>query len=73
MKYLKFRIKNYRAIKDLEIDLEKNSLIPIIGINECGKTTILKAIFAFDWVNDNLLEGRSCRKSLKIYMRTSGN
>jgi len=33
MKYKKFRIKNYRAItEEIEIDLDKNSLTPIIGI-----------------------------------------
>ena len=58
MKYKKFIIKKYRAIKDpLEINLEKSSLIPIIGINECGKTTILQAIFAFDFLNDSLNNG----------------
>ena len=54
MKYKKFIIENYKAITNtIEIDLEKNSLIPIIGINECGKTTILNAIFAFDSYNDS--------------------
>lgn len=54
MKYLSFTIKKYRAIeKDLIVSLEKHRLVPIIGINECGKTTILRAIFAFDYHNDS--------------------
>jgi len=53
MKYLEFTIHKYKAIdKDLTVKLEKNRLTPIIGINECGKTTILHAIFAFDFYND---------------------
>ncbi len=55
MKYNKFRIKNYKSISDeIEIDLSKKSLIPIIGVNECGKTTLLNAICAFDYYNDSL-------------------
>lgn len=55
MKYLKFIIKNYRAITGpITIDIDKAPLIPIIGINECGKTTILNALFAFDFFNDSL-------------------
>jgi len=48
MKYKKFAITNYKAIrKKVEIDLIKSSIVPIIGINECDKTTILKSIFCF--------------------------
>jgi predicted ATP-dependent endonuclease of OLD family len=53
MEYLAFKIKQYRAIeKELTVDLTKNHLTPIIGINECGKTTILLALFSFDFSND---------------------
>lgn len=53
MNYKRFIIKNYKAIEGpLEVDISKKSLIPIIGVNECGKTTILQAIFAFDQAND---------------------
>lgn len=54
MRYKQFIIKNYRAITGpLEIPVDKGSLMPIIGINESGKTTILQAIFAFDHYNDD--------------------
>lgn len=53
MRYLSFTILQYRAIaQPLFVDIEKQSLVPIIGINECGKTTILHAILAFDYYND---------------------
>jgi energy-coupling factor transporter ATP-binding protein EcfA2 len=53
VKYNTFKIQNYKGIEDpLTIDINKNSLIPIIGVNEVGKTTILQAIFGFDYIND---------------------
>ncbi|MFZ1809218.1 MAG: AAA family ATPase [Cyclobacteriaceae bacterium] len=54
MRFRKFIIKSYKAISgETTIDISKNSLFPIIGVNECGKTTILNAIFAFDTFNDH--------------------
>jgi energy-coupling factor transporter ATP-binding protein EcfA2 len=54
MKYKKFIIENYKGIsRPIEVSIEKSSLIPIIGVNECGKTTILNSIYAFDFTNDD--------------------
>lgn len=67
MQYNKFVIKNYRAIKGpLEVDL-KNKIIPLVGINECGKTTILQAIFAFDYANDELNNGTHIHDISNLY------
>lgn len=67
MEYNKFVIKNYRAIKGpLEIDL-KNKIVPLVGINECGKTTILQAIFAFDFANDELNYGKQVQDISNLY------
>jgi hypothetical protein len=53
MKYISFTINKYKAISTpVTIDIDKERLIPIIGVNECGKTTILKAVLAFDYYND---------------------
>ncbi|MYE38086.1 MAG: ATP-binding protein [Candidatus Spechtbacteria bacterium SB0662_bin_43] len=53
MRYTKFTIQNYKGIVGpLIVDTHKISLMPIIGVNECGKTTILQAIFGFDYSND---------------------
>lgn len=57
MKYKSFRIINYKAIKDLAIEVNKPNLTPIIGLNETGKSSILQAIFAFDFINDNQYNG----------------
>jgi predicted ATP-dependent endonuclease of OLD family len=68
MRYLTFTIKNYRAITGpLEIDVNKKTLIPIIGINESGKTTILQAIFSFDYYNDEFnQEGRHLKDTTNL-------
>ncbi|MDY6072148.1 MAG: AAA family ATPase [Bacilli bacterium] len=68
MKYNKFIIKNYRAIEGpLEIDIKKNKLVPLIGANESGKTTILQAIYAFDYANDKEYEGRHLKELRNFY------
>jgi predicted ATP-dependent endonuclease of OLD family len=68
MQYRRFIIENYRAISGpLEVNVATSPLIPIIGINECGKTTILNAIFAFDYNNDGLNEGRHLRDTQNLY------
>lgn len=73
MEYQRFIIQNYRAIDGpLEINFGKNSLIPIIGVNECGKTTILSAIFAFDFTNDTLNSGRHLKDTRNLYGTSPG-
>ena len=68
MRYLQFSIENYRAItQQITIPLDKHCLRPLIGINECGKTTILQAIFCFDYQNDNFIEQRHLKNILNLY------
>lgn len=72
MKYEFFKILNYRAIcGPLKIDLKSRSLVPLIGLNECGKTTVLQAIFAFDHANDNEYEGRHIKDVVNLYTTRS--
>lgn len=47
MKIIKFIIQGYRAIENVEINVTY-SINPIVGVNESGKTSVLKAILAFD-------------------------
>lgn len=56
MKIIKFRIQNYRAIENIEVNLNF-PINPIIGINESGKTSILHAILSFDKTRDKLNKG----------------
>ena len=50
MRYLKFRIANFKGIKDTEVDLRSATganVFAFVGLNESGKTTILEAIHSF--------------------------
>ena len=72
MRFTSFTIKNYRAITGpLVIDLSKKSLLPIIGTNESGKTTILQAIFAFDSYNDKFNDGLHLSNTSNLYLTLS--
>jgi len=47
MIYKKFRIKNFKGIDEVEVNLENNRIITLVGLNESGKTTIMDAIALF--------------------------
>lgn len=66
MRYLSFDIKNYRAISGLTVKLDAK-LIPLVGINECGKTTILQAIYSFDYINDEEYAGQHLKSTQNLY------
>ena len=74
MKYRKFKIHSYKGIRNqIEIDLSKLNLMPIIGVNECGKTTILEALLAFDYINDKNYGGRHLSHIQNMYGNTESN
>jgi len=65
MKYEKITIHKYKGIKKpLIIDFSKSNLIPII---ECGKTTILEGLLAFDRFNDNNYNRRHIEHIQNLY------
>lgn len=73
MEYIKFEITQYKGIKGpLDIDISKNRLIPLVGINECGKTTILKSIFCFDYINDKAYDGNHLERLENLYSSETG-
>lgn len=48
MHYSKFEIQNYKGIKELILDLDKepkSNVFTLVGLNESGKTSILEAIY----------------------------
>ncbi len=50
MRYTKFTIKNYKGIKELELNLDQKpniNIFTLVGLNESGKTSILEAINFF--------------------------
>ena len=54
------------------IDLSKR-IIPLVGINECGKTTILQALFCFDYMNDKAYEGKHLKNIHNLYETVSNS
>lgn len=52
LSFVNFRITNFKGIQDVEIDLVKNNLVLLLGLNESGKTTILRALESFTYLND---------------------
>lgn len=52
MRYTKFTIENYRAVKNATLDLSTEGLVLLLGINESGKTSVLRAIESFDYTSD---------------------
>lgn len=52
MIYKSFTIENYKGIDKVSISLVKDDLVLLLGLNESGKTTILRAIETFDYLND---------------------
>lgn len=62
MRYISFRVKNFKGIKDTTVQLETvagASVFAFVGLNESGKTTILEAIHSFapDEATSELLGG----------------
>jgi ABC-type Na+ transport system ATPase subunit NatA len=62
MRYISFRIRNFKGIKDTTVQLQSvagASVFAFVGLNESGKTTILEAIHSFapDEATSELLGG----------------
>ncbi len=51
MKFTEFKIKNFKGIEDVTVNLDKSpdaNIYTLVGLNESGKTTILEAINFFN-------------------------
>lgn len=62
MRYKRFRIRNFKGIKDTSVDLlgiAGANVFAFVGLNESGKTTVLEAIHSFapDNATSELLGG----------------
>ena len=53
MIYREFRFTNFKGIEDVTISLE-DSVTTLIGLNESGKTTILQALYCFDYGSEDM-------------------
>lgn len=57
MNFLYFKIKNFKGIEDITLNLSKSpkhNVYTLVGLNESGKTTILEAINFFNFKNESL-------------------
>lgn len=50
--YEGFRIRSFRGLEDVSVSFSKDELVLLLGLNESGKTSILRANEAFDYTND---------------------
>ncbi|AKM79678.1 MAG: hypothetical protein UX85_C0001G0162 [Candidatus Beckwithbacteria bacterium GW2011_GWB1_47_15] len=66
MRYKKFLIQNYKAIKKATIELTDDGLVLLLGINESGKTSVLLAIESFDHTNDPTDENLKLKRYKQI-------
>lgn len=58
MIYTQFTINGFKGIKNVELKLNQSpngNLIPLVGLNESGKTTVLEAINYFTYKTEDLL------------------
>src|SRR6267378_1495724 len=56
--YRSFDIQSYRGLERVSLNFSKNDLLLLLGLNESGKTSILRAIETFDFNNDPSEAGR---------------
>ena len=50
--YKSIEIKGFRGLSHVSLNFSRNDLVLLLGLNESGKTSILKAIECFDFNND---------------------
>jgi predicted ATP-dependent endonuclease of OLD family len=57
MKFVEFKIKNFKGIEDLTFNLDRSpnaNIFTLVGLNESGKTTLLEALNIFNPNEENL-------------------
>ena len=57
MKFTEFKIKNFKGIEDVTINLDKSpdaNIYTLVGLNESGKTTILEAMNLFNPIDEGI-------------------
>lgn len=68
IKYNRFNIEKYKAIKDSSVSV-LNEPVPLIGVNESGKSSVLEAMARFDYRNDTIAD----QKKWKFFNRYMPN
>lgn len=73
LSYRSFHIRNFRGLADVRLSFARNDLILLLGLNESGKTSILKAIDAFDFGNDPEIDLKKFFTSIREKKNTGSN
>ena len=47
MIYKSFKIKNFKGIDEVNVDLANSRIITLVGLNESGKTSIMEGVQLF--------------------------
>ncbi len=71
--FKEFKISNFRGVSSATLNLEQNDMILLLGLNESGKTTILKAIETFDCRNDPVLNKQDPKEEAKAFFTAIRN
>ena len=50
--YKSIDVKGFKGLDHVSLNFSRNDLVLLLGLNESGKTSILKAIECFDFNND---------------------
>ena len=50
--YKRIDIRGFKGLDHVSLNFSRNDLVLLLGLNESGKTSILKAIECFDFNND---------------------
>ena len=50
--YKSIDIRRFKGLEHVSLNFSRNDLVLLLGLNESGKTSILKAIESFDFNND---------------------
>ena len=72
MKIKKIKIKNFRLLKDFQLDLEED-LSLVIGKNNCGKTSLLAILEKFIGLGRNKKDFYCVSKTIKKASRRSAH
>ena len=72
---------DFKALKDVSLEIEENKITAFIGPSGCGKSTLLKSINRMnDLVEGCRIEGRSCwteriflKHGRQLIKKTGGN
>lgn len=65
---LNFYYGDFKALSDINMNIEKNAVTSFIGPSGCGKSTLLRTLNRMnDLIDDSKLEGKICFEDKNVY------